>query len=204
MDAGLLKMNNFIGECVSDIRVQIKTLDTKINEIGNRLPSLSLELTQIREQSLLTTTQALQKEKQKEEVLNEMKALMAQQMKEMKELHEQYQSGLSSLLAQNVKLTTELSALKEVKSLDLEEIRNLRIDNMIFREMVERLGGKIEKVIDRLAEEEVEAEEEEDAFMQIFWPQGDGRLEIEGLNQGCEKNMGGVKGKQRSGWCSVM
>jgi len=222
MDAGLLMMNNFIGEWVDDIRKQMKTLDTKINEIGNLLQGLGSEVSHLQAEKALKTTEAAQEEKRIVQILIEMKEVMAQQMKE-KELREQQQSGISTLLAQSAKLAMEVAALKQIKSSVEAEIRCLRADNETFRNLAELLVMKLEAIDRQHAEEEVETEvdEEEDALMQVLWPQGDGRLESE-LGEGGEKmalergvlagapgfkvpkqELGG-KGKPGGGFCSVM
>ncbi|KAE9369255.1 hypothetical protein N431DRAFT_380084 [Stipitochalara longipes BDJ] len=224
-DAGLLLMNNSIGEWVTDIRIQTKTLDTKVNEIGSLVQGLGCEVTKLRDENFLITTEFAQKEKHNVEVMNEMKEMMVQQRNEMKEMREQQQTGFAALLAQNERLMQEVALLKQVKSIGEAEIRSLRIDNETFRKLVERLAKKIEAAIDhQLASAEPEAEaneEEEDALMQILWPQGDGCLDSEGIRKLEEKEVlqRGVlanepgfrvpmhelgRGKPGGGWCTVM
>jgi hypothetical protein len=225
MNTGLLKMNNFIGELVTDIRIQTKASNTKVNEIGALVEGLGREVTKLRDENSLLTTEAATKQKRDVEALNEMKEMMAQQMKDMKEMREHQQSGFTAMILQNAKLTQEVAALKQMKSMDEAEICALKADNETFRKLVERLTMKVEAVIDRQlasGENGGEASKDEDALMQILWPQGDGRLDMEGVRKcGGEevlergvlahtpglrvpKTELGEQGKRGRGWCSVM
>ncbi|KAN0101582.1 hypothetical protein V8E51_012092 [Hyaloscypha variabilis] len=225
MNTGLLKMNNFIGELVTDIRIQTKALDSKVNEIGALVEGLGRELTKLRDENSLLTTEAAAKEKRDADTLNDMKEMMTQQMKDMKEMREHQQSGFTAMVLQNAKLAQEVAALKQMKSMDEAEICALKADNESFRKLVERLAVKVEAAIDRqLASDENgdEASKDEDALMQILWPQGDGRLDMEGVRKcGGEevlergvlahtpglrvpKTELGEQGKRGRGWCSVM
>jgi hypothetical protein len=225
MNTGLLKMNNFIGEMVTDIRIQTKALDTKVNEIGALVEGLGRELTKLRDENSLLTTEAAAKEKRDADTLNDVKEMMAQQMKDMKEMHEQQQSSFTAMILQNAKLTQEVAALNQMKSMDEADICALKADNETFRKLVERLAMKVEVAIDRQrasGENGDEASKDEDALRQVLWPQGDGRLDMEGVRKcGGEKLLErgvladtpgfrvpktelGEQGKRGRDWCSVM
>jgi hypothetical protein len=225
MNTGLLKMNNFIGELVTDIRIQTKALDTKVNEIGALVEGLGRELTKLRDENSLLTTEAAAKEKRDADTLNDMKEMMAQQMKDMKEMREHQQSGFTAMVLQNAKLAQEVAALKQMKNMDEAEICALKADHETLRKLVERLTMKVEAAIDRQlasGENGDEASKDEDALMQVLWPQGDGRLDMEGVRKcGGEevlergvladtsgfrvpKTELGEQGKRGRGWCSVM
>jgi chromosome segregation ATPase len=227
MGAGLLMMNNFIGEWVTDIRIQTKTLDTKVNEIGTLIQGLSQEVASAKTANLNLATQlnffdlyAAGAEKENTKALNEMKEMMGKMMGQMKEMREHEQKNFAALVLQNQRLMHELATFKESKSVVEEEVRLLRAEHEMFKKLVERVSRKVEMAVDyQRGLEEAKDDEEEDWLMWVLWPQGGWK--DEGMKKhGVEKELErGVladkpgfrvpqhelgKGKPGGGWCTVM
>ncbi|KAH8752608.1 hypothetical protein BGZ57DRAFT_912498 [Hyaloscypha finlandica] len=227
MDAGLLKMNNSIGEWVTDIRIQTKTLDTKVNQIGQLTQGLSQEVSSVKSANSNLATQLnfldhsrVGAEKENTKALNEMKEMMRKMMGQMKEMREHEQMNFAALALQNKRLMHELATFKESKSVVEEEVRLLRAEHETFKKLVERVSRKVEKAVDyQRGLEEVKDDEGEDWLMQVLWPQGGWK--DEGIRKrGGEKELErGVladepgfrvpqhdlgRGKPAGGWCTVM
>jgi chromosome segregation ATPase len=227
MDAGLLKMNNSIGEWVTDIRIQTKTLDTKVNQIGKLTQGLSQEVSSIKSANSNLATQlnffdhsAVGAEKENTKALNEMKEMMRKMMGQMKEMREHEQMNFAALALQNKRLMHELATFKESKSVVEEEVRLLRAEHETFKNLVERVSRKVEKAVDyQRGLEEVKDDEGEDWLMQVLWPQGGWKDEGIRKRSGEKELERGVladepgfrvpqhdlgRGKPVGGWCTVM
>jgi hypothetical protein len=201
-DAGLLLMNNYIGEWVTDLRIQTNTLKTKVNEIGTRVQSITQDFATLKS----TTSNAISEVatavaasevvagRNHAETLNEIKEMMTEQMKEIQEMRQHEQTSFASLLRQNNDLMQELAKLKEVQRTGEEEVKMLRAENREFKKMVDEeaklLRGEnreLKKLVEKstkkvefavahqLGLEACEKEDEgdmDDALMEVLWPQG--------------------------------
>lgn len=227
MDAGLLMMNNFIGEWVTDIRIQTKTLDTKVNEIGTIIQGLSQEVASAKTANSNLATQlnffdlyAAGAEKENTKASNEMKEMMGKMMGQMKETREHEQKNFAALVLQNQRLMHELATFKESKSVVEEEVRLLRAEHETFKKLVELVSRKMEMAVDyQRGLEEAKNDEEEDWLMWVLWPQGgwkDEGMKKRGVEKGLERGVLADepgfrvpqhelgRGKPGGGWCTVM
>jgi hypothetical protein len=227
MDAGLLMMNNFIGEWVTDIRIQTKTLDTKVNEIGTIIQGLSQEVASAKTANSNLAAQlnffdlyAAGAKKENTKASNEMKEMMGKMMGQMKETREHEQKNFAALALQNQKLMHELATFKESKSVVEEEVRLLRAEHETFKKLVERVSRKVEMAVDyQRGLEEAKDDEEEDWLMWVLWPQGgwkDEGMKKRGVEKELERGVLADKpgfrvpqhelgrGKPSGGWCTVM
>ncbi|PMD66996.1 uncharacterized protein K444DRAFT_658175 [Hyaloscypha bicolor E] len=227
MDAGLLMMNNFIGEWVTDIRIQTKTLDTKVNEIGTIIQGLSQEVASAKTANSNLATQlnffdlyAAGAEKENTKASSEMKEMMGKMMGQMKETREHEQKNFTALALQNQRLMHELATFKESKSVVEEEVRLLRSEHETFKKLVERVSRKVEMAVDyQRGLEEAKDDEEEDWLMWVLWPQGgwkDEGMKKRGVEKELERGVLADKpgfrvpqhelgrGKPGGGWCTVM
>jgi hypothetical protein len=195
-------MNNYIGEWVTDLRIQTNTLKTKIDEIGTQVQDIgqnfatlkSTTRNAITEVSTATTIAEAIAGRKDTEALNEIKEMMTKQMKEIQELRGHEQTSSAALLRQNNELMQELAKVKRTQNVAEEDVKLLRAENREFKKLVEEEAKllraenrEIKKLIEKTTRKVefavahqlgLEAREKEgegdmdDALMEIFWPQG--------------------------------
>jgi chromosome segregation ATPase len=195
-------MNNYIGEWVTDLRIQTNTLKTKIDEIGTQVQDISQDFATLKsttsaaisEVSAAATIAEVVAGRKYTEALHEIKEMMTKQMNEIRELREHEQTSFAALLRQNNDLIQELAKVKqaqnvaegdvtllraenrEFKRLVEEEAKLLRVENQEMKKLIEKSTRKVEFAVARqlgLEAREKEGEGDmDDALMEVLWPQG--------------------------------
>jgi hypothetical protein len=225
-DAGLLPINNYIGERVTDIQAQTSSLDTKVNEIGRLVQNQDQNFTKFKfeEQEVVrgiqeTATRAYiaalsaeSKAQQNSEILSEIKEILLKNEKQMQEQREN-QQRISTLLSESLALKEELT--KNQKGAVAEDVKLLRAEHRELNKEVKRLTKKLGLYVEYQRSVE-RCGEESDPLMEVLWPQGwesvvpgeRGVLADEpGFRKCEEENMGGNQAGRKGpsgGWCSVM
>jgi hypothetical protein len=223
-DAGLLLINNYIGERVNDIGNQTSTLDTKINEIGRLVQkqNQTFENFKSEEQEIVrgiqeTATRAYiaalsaeSKAQTNSELLSEIKNALKN--------NKAMEDHVSALLSENEKLKQEVTQLKEKKSgVREEDVRQLRAEHKELNMEVKRLTRKLELYVEHQRGVDGYWAEESDGLMEVLWPQGwESVVPSGGRERGVladepgfrrDEKMGGNQAGRKGpsgGWCSVM